>query len=56
MPEDSAARVVFGDEGQCWRLMTPAGFVGHAKAVPFLAERVRVWLGEGGVSRRLNIG
>ncbi|MBL4811254.1 MAG: NUDIX hydrolase [Rhodobacteraceae bacterium] len=46
MPQGSAERIVFGDEGQCWRLMSPAGFVGHAQAVPFLAQRVRVWLAE----------
>ena len=34
------AGVVFGDEGQGWRMMQVAEFLAHEKAVPFLQERL----------------
>lgn len=35
------AAVRFGDEGQGWRMMPLADFLGQPKAVPFLQERLR---------------
>jgi 8-oxo-dGTP diphosphatase len=34
------AGVVFGDEGQTWRMMPVVEFLAHEKAVPFLQERL----------------
>lgn len=44
LPASAADRVVFGDEGQCWTLMSPADFVAHAKAVPAFQNRLRAYL------------
>ncbi|MFC2968445.1 NUDIX hydrolase [Acidimangrovimonas pyrenivorans] len=35
----------FGDEGQGWRMMPVAAFLGHDRAVPFLRARLRQCLG-----------
>lgn len=35
------AAIRFGDEGQGWRMMPVAAFLGHDRAVPFLRERLR---------------
>ena len=39
------AAVTFGDEGEDWRLMAVADFLGHAKAIPHLQQRVAEYLG-----------
>lgn len=43
LPASAAARVVFGDEGQEWRLMTPEAFLALPDAVPSFAPRLRIW-------------
>lgn len=41
------ARIRFGDEGQCWRMMPVAEFIAHPQAVPHFRERVARMLREG---------
>ena len=38
------ADIVLGDEGQEWRLVAVGDFLDNARAIPFLRERVRLWL------------
>jgi 8-oxo-dGTP diphosphatase len=38
------ARIRFGDEGQYWTLMPAQAFVAHARAVPYLRQRLRDFL------------
>jgi 8-oxo-dGTP diphosphatase len=52
LPEGAEAGVVFGDEGQCWTLMTPVAFLALSNAVPSLATSLRLWMDEtGGLPR-----
>lgn len=44
LPASAADRVVFGDEGQRWALMSPTAFVAHAKAVPAFQQRLQAYL------------
>ena len=39
-------RIMLGDEGQRWALMSVDTFLAHPKAVPMFQERLRVFLGE----------
>ena len=41
LPEGGERDVVFGDEGQEWRLVDPDWFIGHDKAVPHFRPVVR---------------
>ncbi len=34
----------FGDEGQCWEMMPVAAFLAHPRAIPAMADRVRLAL------------
>lgn len=43
LPETAAADVVFGDEGQCWRMMEEDVFIRHPLAVPAFRQRVAIW-------------
>lgn len=45
LPVDRVSKVVLGDEGQQWALMSPSEFLGRADAVPVLQDRLRVYLG-----------
>ncbi|MEM1188463.1 MAG: NUDIX hydrolase [Pseudomonadota bacterium] len=36
--------IVFGDEGQCWRLMAIDEFLGHPLAIPALVSRLETYL------------
>jgi 8-oxo-dGTP diphosphatase len=38
------AAVAFGDEGEDWRLMPVADFLGHGEAIPHLQARLRDYL------------
>lgn len=44
MPFDAGRDVVFGDEGQFWRLMSEERFVTHPKAVPAFQHRLSLWI------------
>jgi 8-oxo-dGTP diphosphatase len=46
LPAGAAADIVFGDEGQGWRLTPPADFLTRTDAIPFLQQRLQVWLDE----------
>ena len=46
LPEAAVGRVVFGDEGQRWALITPDAFLAHPKAVPAFQERLQLYLAE----------
>jgi 8-oxo-dGTP diphosphatase len=46
LPERVAVDVIFGDEGQEWRLMDENIFLKHPKAVPAFQERLAQWIGE----------
>jgi 8-oxo-dGTP diphosphatase len=46
--EAEIAAVRFGNEGQGWRMMAVAEFLGHPRAVPYLQERLRAALGARG--------
>lgn len=41
---DEVARIRFGDEGQCWRMMPVAEFIAHPLAIPGMVDRVRLAL------------
>ncbi|MGJ8597862.1 NUDIX hydrolase [Sulfitobacter sp.] len=38
--------IVFGDEGQAWRMMDESEFVQHSKAVPAFQDRLAIWISE----------
>jgi 8-oxo-dGTP diphosphatase len=44
LPAGAEAEIVFGDEGQGWRLIPPQDFLAMPGAVPALQERLEVWL------------
>ena len=44
LPATAEQDIVFGDEGQGWRLVPPEEFLSMPKAVPSLQERLKVWL------------
>lgn len=44
LPAGAEDQVRFGDEGQGWRLMTPAEFLARDDAIGFLQARLRLWL------------
>lgn len=44
LPDTRAQDVVFGDEGQCWTLMEPSGWLSHPKAIPHFKPRLRAAL------------
>jgi 8-oxo-dGTP diphosphatase len=44
LPAGAERGVAMGDEGQGWRLVPPEEFVAMDGAVPFLQDRVGVWL------------
>ena len=46
LPASAEDDVVFGDEGQRWELMSTQQFLTHPKAIPFLQERLRVYLAQ----------
>jgi len=41
LPAGAEARIVFGDEGQEWRLMDPDDWLAHPRAIPHFKSRVR---------------
>ena len=45
LPASAVCGIVFGDEGCCWALMTPAQFMALGNAVPSLPGRLRLWPG-----------
>jgi 8-oxo-dGTP diphosphatase len=50
---DEVARIVFGDEGQGWKLMPVTKFLGHARAVPEMQRRAGVVWDEFGANPTL---
>ena len=44
MPAGTEDKIVFGDEGQRWGLMTPDAFMTHERTVPNLGQRLRLWM------------
>jgi 8-oxo-dGTP diphosphatase len=44
LPQHNAREVVFGDEGQAWRLMSDQAFITHPRAVPAFQQRLKLWL------------
>jgi 8-oxo-dGTP diphosphatase len=40
------AEIVLGDEGQEWRLVDVGEFLDNPRAIPFLKERLQIWLQE----------
>lgn len=44
MPASAEGDIVFGDEGQGWRLIEPRDFLSMPRAVPSLQGRLKVWL------------
>ena len=45
-PATAAADIVFGDEGQAWRLVPPHNFLAMSDAIPSLQQRLRDWMNE----------
>lgn len=45
LPIGAERDIVFGDEGQGWKLCAPAVFLAMPDAVPFLQQRLALWLG-----------
>ncbi len=51
MPAGTEAKIIFGDEGQRWKLISLADFLALERVVPTFAERLRIWEAEtGGLS------
>lgn len=48
LPDTARSEIVFGDEGQEWRLMTPDTFFALPKIVPSFGPRFQLWLDETG--------
>lgn len=46
LPAKTEADIVLGCEGQGWRLVAPGLFLEDPKAIPYLQDRLRVWLAE----------
>lgn len=46
LPASAASKVVFGDEGQGWILITEEEFLNHPKAVPAFQDRLQCYLDE----------
>ncbi|MCX7302682.1 MAG: NUDIX hydrolase [Rhodobacterales bacterium] len=46
LPATAAADIVFGDEGQGWRLIALDAYLSQTDAIPFLQHRLRIWLTE----------
>jgi 8-oxo-dGTP diphosphatase len=44
LPQQAIADVVFGDEGQMWRMMEERRFLTHPKAVPAFQDRLAIWI------------
>ncbi len=44
LPPEAERDIVFGDEGQGWKLIPPRDYLAMPKAVPSLQERLRTWL------------
>lgn len=44
LPAATSDAIVFGDEGQCWKLMTDADYIAHERAVPTFQHRLRLYL------------
>lgn len=44
LKQAAIANVIFGDEGQQWRMMEEAAFLHHAKAVPAFQDRLVLWI------------
>jgi 8-oxo-dGTP diphosphatase len=44
LPAAAGRQVRFGTEGQCWRLVKPAAYLRHLRAVPHLSARLRTYL------------
>ena len=47
LPARAERHIVFGDEGQGWRLVTPEAYLTMADAVPSLPPRLRDWMASG---------
>jgi len=47
MPAGTETDIVFGDEGQEWRLMDLEAFLAFDRVVPAFAPRLRDWLAAG---------
>ncbi len=48
LPAGAEAAIVFGDEGQEWRLMTPDAVRALADIIPVLVPRLEIWRAETG--------
>ena len=44
LPHSAQLDVVFGDEGQQWRMMSEDTFIAHPKAVPSFQARLAIWV------------
>jgi len=44
LPAAAAGEVRFGTEGQCWRMVKPAAYHRHLRAVPHLRARLAAYL------------
>ncbi|MCP5038658.1 MAG: NUDIX domain-containing protein, partial [Rhodobacteraceae bacterium] len=51
LSQELAGDIVFGDEGQEWRLVTPDWFISHPMAVPHFPAMVRVGLDAMGIEK-----
>ncbi|MDD9921059.1 MAG: NUDIX hydrolase [Boseongicola sp.] len=45
-PDFGVADIVFGNEGQCWRLAPTKWFLEHRRAIPHLQDRLNNYLRE----------
>ncbi len=43
LPASAETQIVFGNEGQAWRLVAVEDFLDDARAIPHLKERLQIW-------------
>lgn len=43
-PDFDASKVNFGDEGQCWKLVSIDWFLGHDRTIPHHKDRLKAYL------------
>ena len=48
MPEAAVDQIVFGDEGQCWMLMSEQEFVSRPNVISSYEQRLARWRAETG--------
>ncbi len=46
LPDSAVASIIFGSEGQGWRLMVPQDYCAHPLSVPHMGEQLSIYLAQ----------